>query len=70
MDDFLMQQNLARFRRQLTETVEDSTRRILLTLLAEEKAKELERYQRTNDRAQKQTDDGCQMMETVEQEVV
>jgi hypothetical protein len=49
MDDFLTQQNLARFRRQLTEPVEDSTRRILLTLLAEEKAKERARYVQVTD---------------------
>jgi hypothetical protein len=40
MDSFLRQQNLARFRKQLAETVEDSTRRVLMKLLAEEEAKE------------------------------
>jgi len=40
MDSFLRQQNLARFRKQLAETVEDSTRRILMKLLAEEEAKD------------------------------
>ena len=40
MDSFLRQQNLALFRKQLAETVEDGTRRVLMKLLAEEEAKE------------------------------
>ena len=61
MDDFLRRQNLARYRKQLTETVEDTTRRILLRLLAEEEAKERARYQMTDVR--------CQMTEKVEEDV-